>query len=249
MGYLLGPNDDPGRKWRRIARVGAVACTLATVLPFEHTQSLWHAAREIVELALGQVEGRRNGPEFLFIVAFCCLALPVFLGGPVYLLVCSAASIHTSYWRVMNRFLILALWAGTALTPYIAVFRNLPERNRATETPLAIAISLLSLYLLVCGMSYLASRKVRDTSLYIFSIGTIPAALLLLAWVCLGSVLIFKPGADLTIVIDIFLGLSGSLALLVGWLKWWGAVKDKCAVEAAIAKDRETAVSQEKLHA
>lgn len=232
---------DPGRKWRRLARWGALACTLATVIPFENGKSLWSATDEIYSIATNGRNFRGNRPMEWLIIAFCCMAVPVFLAPPAYLQACSVNA--TKRWpagQMVRRVLLILLWGLTALTPYIAVFYQLPYRSPATETPIALAISLLSAYLLICGLSFLASLRARKTPLFIFSLGTLPVGILFLAWTCFMMVLAFEivarsgRGVRDMIALVIPLGFAGSAMLLTGWLKWWSAVKQACKSQGAV---------------
>ena len=218
---------DPGRNWRRLARWGALACTLATLIPFENGTPLWGFIGEVIDLATGRAGISRDRAEWL-IIAFCCMAAPIFLGGPAYLLFCNGAATRRDADREVHGIVMKCLWAATALTPYLAVFKQLPARSPATETPIAIAISVLSAYLLVCGLTYLASRRARYTPLYLFSMGILPIAIMFLGWTCFMvfvTLIAFRVSPGGWPRVATVVGFAGSLALLIGWRRWWRAVK------------------------
>ena len=233
-------SGDPGRNWRRLARWGALACTVATLIPYGERTPLWGFIGEVIQVASG--EGRVNYDDRVqwLVATFCCTAAPIFLGGPAYLLFCNGAAIRSEVNREGQGILMKWLWAATALTPYLAVFRQLPERNRATEMPIAIAISVLSAYLLVCGLSYLASRRLRHTPLYLFSMGILPIGIMFLGWTCfmafVALVFRFRSRSDGWPMLVTLVGFAGSLALLIGWRGWWRAVKLATAAVAVSAQ-------------
>lgn len=229
---------DPGRNWRRLARWGALACFLATVLPFDDSgMPLWGAVGEIIRVWTKP----RNSYESWLLTAFCGMSVPVFLGGPTFLMFCNKNSAKAKSFQPLNGFFPEMLWAATALTPYLAAFNNLPERSRSRETMIAIAISLLSAYLFICGLCFLASRRARNTPIYIFCIGTLPIGVMLVAWSTFAVFLVREIAAGGWTgkvagwpTLEIAIGFFGSLALLIGWLNWWGAVKKACAPKPVI---------------
>jgi hypothetical protein len=218
-------SDDPGSKWRRVARFGAGACALATVLPFDNNTPLWGYFGDLLKIAVGVRDNRKSNVEEWLIVSFCCLVVPVLLGGPVYVWVCSRRSLQTDRRGVLQRVTLQILWALTAILPYIFVFKQLPPNLSENEVQIGIAVSALSLYLLICGLTYLASRRVRETPLYIFSMGTLSITMNLLAWACLMMMIVLEFPPQLMTALIVALGFSGALLLFWGWLKWWSAVK------------------------
>jgi hypothetical protein len=236
-------SDDPGSKWRRVARFGAGACTLATLIPVEGGRPFWGLLKEILDVALAIRGARVMDLKEALVISFCCLTVPLLLGGPAYLLICSSRSLQTDGKGQLQRGTLFGLWALTAIVPYVFVFKQLPPNVQENELTIGIAISLLSIYLLICGLSYLSSRRAKATPLCIFSMGVLPISMNLVAWSCiLGLILIAKP-RELTTPLVIAMGFAGALMLFWGWLKWWSAVK-KTQPQRTVAATPQIAVIQ-----
>ena len=224
---------DPGRKWRRLARWGALACFLATVLPWDQGIGIVGSADQIWNIATSNRKA-----EHWTISVLCCFGLPLLMGAPVFLIIGNGALTHTHANHWVHRILLKTLCIGTLLTAYLAFCAHLPERTPKTEMSIAFGISGLSVCLLLGALCLLASRRVRNTPLFIFHMGMIPISAMVGAWSC------FIYLAYMRMInrsprssephwpeFDTLLGILGSLALLIGWIKWWGAVKKACAVK------------------
>lgn len=80
-------DTDPGRRWRRVALIGAALCTLATLLPSGSAaryDCLWDLVDDIFEaITVNQSIGIRTPFLDTLILLFCCFAPSVFIVGPL----------------------------------------------------------------------------------------------------------------------------------------------------------------------
>jgi len=74
-----------------------------------------------------------------------------------------------------------------------------------------------------CGLHLLAGRPWRRGPLTVFWLGIVPVAVTFLAWACaLAVMILIGQWSLLRVVVP---GVTGSSLLLLGWLKWWAAVR------------------------
>jgi hypothetical protein len=102
---------DPGRRYRRRARLGAIICVIATVLPFDNSV-LWAEVINIFRVATNQMP--QMGSPRVLVVIFCCLAVPTMLSGFFGIVIFTpAALVKGRVWTVPNvaaaLFLLLTL--------------------------------------------------------------------------------------------------------------------------------------------
>lgn len=232
-----------------MARWGALACFVAAVLPFERGRNMWSYFPELFDQVLGRnVRPAVGGVREWTVLIFCSLAVPFYFCGPVYALLCSSKAIHGKISRRVLAGLLWTLWLATVATPYVAVCKQLSARDVLPDT-IGVTVTVLSIYLLICGLSVLASRRMRHTPVYIFSMGLVPIGMLFLSETCLVALMLINAFRTFDwYLIDIPLGWLGALMLLVGWLKWWGAVKRDMR-EAAAAKNGHQAPPDATAHA
>jgi hypothetical protein len=218
---IMNSNVDPGRGMRWLAWCGAALCVVSTFLPIDH-KTIWGASDEIVRIAYSN---DRN--ESMLIVAFCCLAAPMLLCGPVFAFACTPRGCDPK--AHIRRWTVTVLWAATAISPYYFILRHLPQRLPENENFIVIAISVLSVYLLLNGLAFLRSRRERGTPLTVFSLGLIPICAGELSWLALCGAVVeyvyFRSGrVDRMTIVTAVSGAVASLLLLIGWLGWWRAV-------------------------
>lgn len=218
----------PGNRARQLARFGALLCTIATVCPTDDQKSMWGLAGEIVETAW---DSRDDG----WIRVFCCLGASVLLGGPVYLYACRPW--HRDITRFRS-YLILGLWSISTAASYVFGVRQLPPRTAETETTIAIAISALSIYLLISALLLLQSRRRRRTAVEMFPMGAFMPVLMIVAWAALvvGFIRLsmkYPIPFTATMATVFGAGVLGSVMTLVGWLLWWRALANAQRTPAA----------------
>ena len=215
---------DPGRRWRRCVRVGAVLCTLATVVPFEGTdlnQSILGFVSEILRTF--------SRGDMLGIKIFANQILTCILSGPVFMF---CASKHYNGPGVRGKLIRVALgllWLISSLYTYYGVIR-LYEYTPLEEFQILLMIGGLSVFLLVTALPFLASRLVWQTKLYPFGMGMVPIALAAIAWPALVFAFAYEIRKYTTLmfvqcVIVFGVGTCGSVLMLLGWLLWWRAVR------------------------
>ncbi len=231
---------DPGRRWRRCVRVGAVLCTLATVVPFDGTDLDWCVWARLPSIVrdLGL-----EGPSWLGL--YCSFIFTVILGGPVLLLLlllCAAADYDsTALRRNLTRILLGGLWAVSTLPPYYAAIRIF-QKVGLSEVQVALIASGLSVFLLITALGFLTSRRVWYTPLYPFAMGVVPVTLGFLAWT--GAMFDIvneikgRIGTYQQLSLVFGSGAVGSALILLGWLMWWSAVRRAMRANPALGENR-----------
>ena len=221
---------DPGKKWRRLVRWGAGLCVFAILIPYERNQTLLLSdLHEVIMVALGgRFYAIPTSPQDILFIGFCCLLLPAIFGGAVYLGACGSALLRPGH-RRSPLAILLMLWVSTTLTPYYFTFRNLPPRSPETETLIAMIVAALSVYLFISGLSFLTSWRMRGTPLFVFGFGLLPLICTAAAWIGIASAVVMDRSVRLGVAFVVGSGVLGSILMLIGWLKWWGAVKRELA--------------------
>ena len=215
---------DPGRRWRRMVRVGAVLCTLATIMPCEGpnlSTSVWGYRMTVFEIEEGMT---------LSITIFNSLIFTILLGGPVLLLSTPPNYFVKRIRRIAARVLFVVLWALSTFLPYCAAIR-LIQVCHLNDAGIALSMMGLSVYLLISALALLSSRHVWNTPLFPFAMGTLPVALLCVAWTSavvgwINEMLAYGvPSIPFNIIVLDGMGVIGSVLLLIGWLRWWSSVR------------------------
>lgn len=218
--------EDPGRHWREMVRVGAIMCTLAATMPWEgfrFTESVWG----FIGVAIDDTPRVLLAPS---IKIFYSLVLTVMLAGPVFLISASENYFASVIRRNAARILLIALWILSVFPPHYAGLRIF-QKLQFQEVGIALSIMALSVFLLISALALLATRRVWRTPLFPFGMGVQPAALLFAAWTsaAVGYVQdVVEHGIGIVpfqFIFTIGIGLVGSVLILIGWLKWWNAVR------------------------
>lgn len=213
---------DPGRFWRRMARLGAFVCTVATFIPYWH-ENVWTWAPDRLADWRAVSEGIPEGRSPLLV--FIALTLTVLTTGPLFLLLCSPRLRWDRPPRAWHWVLAGIVWALAACGPYITGLMALPKLCADTETLVTLGIGAGSAYLFLSGFIFLIARDYRATPLAVFWLCGLAVAANCLAWLCglIGIIgALFLDGAVFPVATP---GLVGSLLLLLGWLMWWRAVR------------------------
>lgn len=224
MTAILDPDSDPGRNWRRLARVGALFYTVSfvtLVFSWRYFELMIHAAWRIDIFDVGIGTWRHR---FIW-----CLFLTSDSVGPCMILACSKRALDPGR-RKLALTSIVFLWIVSVLPPFMFGIRQLPS---ISEDEFAVLIGLLCLfaYVFIGGMTYLQTRRHKHAPLYPFWFGVLPL-------VCAAAANICDVSLELPVVLSsgpspyrirelfaFFAWISGSLMMLIGWIMWWRAVK------------------------
>jgi len=214
---------DPGKLWRRAARIGAGLCFIATILPVNSLrENFWSQFGMILEIALTDQTDMLDGPVSWLGLIFCCFVPVIFFGGPIALVVCGKNVLQPGRQRLWQKLPLLFLWLGTFLLPFM--FFLLKLNDFYNQDLVAVFIGSLLAYLLVGGLTFLGNRRDYHKPTQIFWIGLVPSIVMALAWSCLLAYgLLIGTAMAMLLFVCVF-GAVGGLLLCVGWLKWWRAV-------------------------
>ncbi len=207
---------DPGRRWRRLARWGALLTALATIVPIDSPQrTLWHATGEIYE----ELMEKRNDAPFELLVFFCLFA-PAMLVGPLNLILWGRVTLKS---RSLRLFLATALLLVTAATIYYFVMRRLHIEVIEEHTAI-VAGSALSFFLLICGLALSTARHVERMPTAIFCLGVVPLFTASGAWAVFACIVFWwEQGTPMSIIS--FMSCTGCALMCIGFFGWWAAVR------------------------
>ena len=221
---MSDPADDPGRFWRRMARLGALIATIVAFYPlgsgYFFAQELYDDLKIIFENDEAALFSP-NSPWAILIITAC--STTVILCGPVMILSCSASSTKAGIRRAINTAGLIILFPLNALVPFCYVLRML---SGVSDTGRGFGISTMMVYLLLHGFVVLVTMQKRQQPDVPFWPGLTVLGTNLLAWACVVFYGMFYPaGFSQGDWILFFAALSGALSLFLGWLMWWRAVK------------------------
>lgn len=207
---------DPGRKWRRRVRWGALLCSMGTLVPADSGwQTLWGALDEIWKIAINR--DRENA----LVIIFCCLSVPAMFGGPVMLF---AARLSKG---VVGRSLQVWLTGGlfvASVAPPCYFFGFHLRQFTQDEAPALIGIAGFILFLAASGLCVLHARDKRKGPLCVFPLGILPLGMAMVAWWAIGAWIIVDRSKPELLLLMALTSL-GSTLQFVAWLCWWRAVK------------------------
>ena len=214
---------DPGRFWRRMARVGALLCTVATIVPFPGSPSmLWTALPGVLLHWRDIVTQASTNPHIWVALPFEAFQFPLLSVGPICLLLCRRRA-RPGPPSLLDAIAASVLLALAALPPYVLGLMALPPNTSENEGVVTLGLAIGSGYLMFCGLHLLAGRPWRRGPLTVFWLGIVPIALTFLGWGCaLAFTILIRNWLFLRLAIA---GAVGSFLLLLGWLKWWAAVR------------------------
>lgn len=217
------PADDPGRFWRRTARCGALIATVIAFRPLDYGQSLAYRL-------YGDLSDLFRNDE----VALFCTNLPwsilflwmtsasIILSGPLMLLLCSVTSTEAGVRRSLNMLALFGVFLLNALVPFCVVLRLLPPEPEIVR---GTGVGAMLIYLMLQGVIVLVTLQKRHQVDLPFWSGLILLGMNLFAWGITAAHGIMATGYSSGDWILIFAALAGAVPLLLGWVKWWRAVK------------------------
>jgi len=223
--------ERSAESWRRIARLGATACCLATLIPtYSTVGSQWDMAiRSMLEASWPTVYQTAPNPKTVFIpvvtVITCffqsALAAPVFFlfaTGPWMLKISNTINV--------SKLVLFAQLALFGFVPASMLLRVLPtvdgwsylDQAIDNKTILALGIAIFIAYLMLVGLSVLIWRDKRNTAWELTPLAAVPFFFCVLRWICM-LVVSAQRGQPLIFQMTAVVYLSGALVLLIGWLQ------------------------------
>jgi hypothetical protein len=222
---MSDPADDPGRFWRRVARIGALAVTAITFYPLNSGSSVGQIVLHDVLTLFGNptrnLIGNSSWPYFFLMVG----STSIVLCGPAMLLACSSRTPVLGARRTLSIFVVFVVFLLNALIPFCVLLRLLSSQSES-ETARAFGIAASLVYLIVHGLVALVTLQKKRRFDLPFWCGLTVLGTNLLAWASVVVYGLFARGLytrdDWYLMCPEFLS---ALFLFVGWVMWWRAVK------------------------
>ncbi len=208
---------ERGERWRRLARCGAAALIVATLIPSSDGQIMWLYMDTLSMYALAMTPPRiRPALHADLLFLFSAVSWTIVLTGWVVLWLTrkrgapileptrgtrrvASVLFHLSWWPPCV-FAALYTWRfkGFAVGFLVA--------GVALQLALGAAIGA-------------RARRARGTPGAVLWRMALPIAATLFGWACIGSIFLLSPGP--IFAHGIVLGAGGTLVLGIGWLRWW----------------------------
>jgi hypothetical protein len=231
---------DPGRGWRRLGRGCACLGIGLIFAPVGPGELFIQMVPLYLRWALAVEQRHLTRVENFFATFFYCYTPALLLAGLLLCAVFSPRLVHGA--SRIPRAAAWLLWLLILFPPYfIAVYHVGNFDNEETQ---GLLYGMLSIYLFVGALSYLAARRRGGSAQFVLRLLAVPMPFLLLATLA---------GVALSIHDFIYLGGSGwllyglvlsSVAFILGvlitlaWIFWWRAVAkyegEKQAAESVV---------------
>ena len=213
-------DTDIGACWRRLARWGAAALIVATLIPSSDGQIMWLYMDTLSMYALAMTPPRiRPALHADLLFLFSAMSWTIVLTGWLVLWVTrnrGAPLLAPSRGALRGaRALFLLSWLAPCFFAALYTWRF-----KGFAIPVLVAGVALQL---VLGATIQARARRRagtpDAVLWLMSL---PIAATLFGWACIGSIFLLSPGP--IFAHGIVLGAGGTLTLWVAWIQWWRAL-------------------------
>ncbi|MFN7955465.1 MAG: hypothetical protein U0610_27320 [bacterium] len=217
-----GADSEVGGRWRRWLRRGSIALILATLIPSGQAQIMWLHMHNLTMFATGILPPRLSPPfrqNMLFLFSAFSWTI-VFTGWLGFRVSRTAERLAPPLDGRIVRF-ARGLWLATLVLPcafaipYSWQYEGFGLRN------LAIAIPV---YGLIGAWIHVRATRQHGTPFMIFWLMVLPLAATLVGWTCI-AIDFFVP-SDGFFTHGIVIGLGGTLAMWIGLIGWWRALRE-----------------------
>lgn len=216
-GAASASHAEDGARWLRLARWGAAALIVATLIPSSDGQIMWLYMDTLSMYALGMTPPRIRPAlhaDLLFLFSAVSWTIVLTGWGVLWLTRRRGAPVlepSRSAERIASGLFHLSWWPPCVFAAlYTWRFKGFAVGFLLAGVALQLALGA------VIGER---ARRAHGTAGAVLWRMALPIAATLFGWACIGSIFLLSPGP--IFAHGIVLGSGGTLVLGIGWLRWW----------------------------
>lgn len=219
--------DDPGGMWRRVARLGALLCTVATFMPLPGGGTLWSRWGDMLAMIRSPAPiafGAIRIPQWMIglVLIFWHAAI---VSGPLFTICCGTGATERGR-RGLPLCAAGLLFLVYAIIPPMVLLKQIPQPATNAGPAATALLSACGLYVMLAGLAFLLSWDRRREPTLIFWLGAGPLLFFLLRWIILLFITLTR-GYPWTYIVLGVAEIGGCALLILGWINWWRAVAGK----------------------